>query len=504
MTEFATFGDPSRFEIAVRWTADGEPRARRPADHGWSMGDLRITIGERVVTTSRRGAATENYITWYLSPFLSWLAQNWAFLLHEEEFAWTEKSAAPAAVACHRAMEDWIAAEDDFGKSRYRAAQGWYRRHALRSVSEGGLFPDLFIRRFVDDIELSWIADAPLFAPGGFTFVTDPGFARLVVSDVGAPLWEALTWAASTPPPHLQEEDRKRHAALARQVEQIRSLTPLDFECAHVSREIIEMVRHALAAENRLDLVDEHVERGRPFIDVLSPAVAMYGGVSPRLNQADVEGLRSVLVETAGGAEAAELAALVSDARGAPLGVRPHEDGYRLAEELLEILGKPGDADFVDVRAICERLEIYVLERALVTDTIRGVALAGDGFRPTILVNTTSAFNANSLGRRFTIAHELCHVLHDRGRARRVAHVSGPWVAPGIEKRANAFGAFLLMPRSLVLRLLDGESSFTDERIAWLANLLQVNETPLIEHLYNIDLINEWDRERLRAAFRRH
>jgi Zn-dependent peptidase ImmA (M78 family) len=504
MTEFAIFGDPSRFEIAVRWTGDSELRARRPAEHGWSMGDLRITIGDHVVTKSRRGATSQKYIAWYLSPFLSWLAQNWAFLLHEEEFAWTEKSAAPSAVACHRAMEDWIAAEDDFGKKRYREAQAWYRRHALRSVSEGGLFPDVFIRRFVDDIELSWTADAPLFAPDGFTFVTDPGFARLAVSDVAVPLWEALNWAASTPPSNLQEEDRKRHATLALQIEQIQSLTPVDFENVHVSPNIIEMVRRAFAAKGRLDLVDEHVEPGRPYIELFSPAVAMFGGVSPQLNRADVENLRSVLIETAGGEDAAELAALVSAARGAALGIRPYEDGYRLAEELLEFLAEPGDADFVDVEAICNRLQIGVLKRALATDTIRGVALAGVGFRPTILVNTTSVFNSNPFGRRFTIAHELCHVLYDRSRARRVAHVSGPWVAPGIEKRANAFGAFLLMPRSLVLRLLDGEISITDGRITRLANLLQVNETPLIEHLYNIDMISEWDRERLRAAFRRH
>ena len=30
MVEFAAFGDPARFEIAVRWTNDAEPRARRP------------------------------------------------------------------------------------------------------------------------------------------------------------------------------------------------------------------------------------------------------------------------------------------------------------------------------------------------------------------------------------------------------------------------------------------------------------------------------------------
>jgi Zn-dependent peptidase ImmA (M78 family) len=504
MTEFAAFGNPSRFEIAVRWTNDSEPRARRPAEHGWSMGDLRITIGGHVVTKSRRGAATQTHVAWYLSPVLNWLAQNWVLLLHEEDFAWVEKTAAPAAVACHRAMDAWIAVQDERGKAQYRDAQSWYKRHALRSASEGGFFPDLFIRRFVDEIELSWTAETPLFAPDGFMFATDPGFARLAVADVAAPLWEALAWAASMPPPKLPEEDRNRHAELAQRIEQIKTLKPVDFERAYVSPEIIEMVRVAFAATQRSDLVDEGMQPERPFVDIFSPAVAMFGGVSPHLNQADIESLRFVLVSTAGGVDTAELAKLVSGAGSAPFGFRPHEDGYRLAEELLEAVNEPGDADFVDVRSICERLTIRVIEQPLATDTIRGVALAGEGFSPTILVNTTSIFNVNDSGRRFTIAHELCHVLYDRSRARRVAHVSGPWVAPGIEKRANAFGAYLLMPRSLVLRLLGGGSSLDADRITQVADVLQVNETPLIEHLYNIDLITESDRERLRAGFRRH
>jgi len=306
------------------------------------------------------------------------------------------------------------------------------------------------------------------------------------------------------PPPHLQEEDQQRHAALAHSIEQIQTLTPIDFESAYVSPKILKMMRVAFAETNRPHLVEEGMQPGRPFVDVFSPAVAMFGGVAPELNQADVDSLRCVLVDSAGGTDAAELTKLIAPAGKAPFGFRPHEHGYRLAEEFLEAINEPGNADFVDVHAICDRLKIRVIERVLMTDTIRGVALAGEGFSPTILVNITSIFNANALGRRFTVAHELCHVLNDRSRARRVAHVSGPWVAPGIEKRANAFGAYLLMPRSLVLRHFSGGNPVSAECITEVANLLQVNEPPLIEHLYNIDLISEWDRERLRAAFRMH
>ncbi len=112
------------------------------------------------------------------------MASNWAALLHEEDFAWPERSAAPAVVACHRALDRNIGLKDTQGRVRYKAAQAWYCRHALRSAAEGGLFPDLFVRRMMDDIELSWSAEPPLFAPDGFSFSTEPGVARLPVEDV--------------------------------------------------------------------------------------------------------------------------------------------------------------------------------------------------------------------------------------------------------------------------------------------------------------------------------
>ena len=503
MTDFATFGDPSRFEIAVRWAADGEPRARRPADHGWSMGDLRITVGNQVITTNQNAAAPQDHIAWYISPMFRWLARNWAALLHEEAFPWTERTPAPALVACHRAMDRSVAFEDGPGRKQYRDAQEWYRRHALRAGAEGGLFPDLFIRRFNDDIELSWSGAPPLFAPDGFVFVTEPGFARLPVAEVATPLWEALNWAASTCPPGLSGMDRARHAEMAREIEGINDLTAVDFDGAYVSPEVIGIMREAFASAERSDLVEERVSADKPFIEEFSPAVAMFGGVSPRLERADVEALRNLLIETSGGRDGERLAALVSDAKGA-LGPRPHEDGYEMAEDLLEALALPGDEDFVDVEATCAALGVRLIDRKLRTDSIRGVALAGEGFSSTILVNETSVFNSNALGRRFTIAHELCHILFDRSRARRVAHVSGRWAAPGVERRANAFAAFLLMPRSLLLRHLGASPLPTIENVVEVAEALKVNESALVEHLYNMDFIDEPQRERLRAEFRRH
>ena len=502
MSDFAVFGRPERFEIAVRWTRDAEARARRPAAHGWSMGDLRITVANRILTHSKRGDRLQKHVGWYLGPVFEWIASNWAVLLHEEDFAWQERRGAPAVVACHRALDQTIGAKDAVGRESYKATQAWYLRHALRSAAEGGLFPDLFIRRLADDVELSWSSEPPTFAPDGFSFSVEPGQARLPVEDVAGPLFEALTWVASQPP-DLAEDDRPRWQLLADKIDAIPTLDASALDRAYVDERILEMVRISLERIGKLDLIGEDVTPERPYVRQLSPAVAMFGGVSPNLSQQDVDLLCSLLAGRAHGGDSETLRNLVDANPSAPLGV-PHEDGYSFAEELLDTIGLPGGYEWIDVRRIAADLGIDIQETELETDTIRGVAIAGNGFTPAVLINLKSVFNLTENGKRYTLAHELCHILHDRSRARRVTHVSGPWVAPGIERRANAFAAYLLMPRELLVR--GWQPVFEGNRQAFenFANRLRVNETALIEHLYNLRLIDDLARERLRAAFRRN
>jgi len=501
MTEFAVFGAPERFEIAVRWTRDAESRAHRPAAHGWSMGDLRITVANRTLTHSSRGGRQQKHVGWYLGPVFDWIASNWVDLLHEEDFTWRERSGAPAVVACHRALDRTIGEKDPIGRASYRSTQAWYLRHALRSASEGGLFPDLFIRRLADDIELSWSSEPPTFAPDGIGFAVEPGQARFPVEDVAGPLFDVLTWAASQPP-DLAEDDRPLWRSLADKIDTISALNASTFNGAYVNGRILEMVENSLECIGKLDLIGEIVGPEQPYIRRLSPAVAMFGGVSPDLSEQDVDFLCRLLAERAHGGDSLILRDLVSASQSTTLGV-PHEDGYSFAEEFLDTIGMPGDHDWIDVRGIADYLSIDVQETELETNSIRGVAIAGHDFTPTILINLRSPFNLNENGRRYTIAHELCHILHDRSRARRVTHVSGPWVAPGIERRANAFAAYLLMPRELLVRVWRPE--FEGDRLAFekFASCLRVNETALIEHIYNLRLIDDLAREKLRAAFRR-
>ena len=500
MAEFMTFGNPERFEIAFRWCKDSEPRDRRPLAHGWSMGDLRITVAGQVLTQNKRGQRTHRYISWYLSPFFSWLASNWLHLLHEERPGWNEDSAAPAAAVCRQTLYRFITAEDENGRKIYGAAQDWYFRHGIRTAAEGGLFPDLFIRRLSDDIEVSWLSNTPEFAGEDFAFSIEPGCATFPVEDVAKPLWRALCSAVEHPPEdEMNEKDRELWAKMRRKVQELGNVSHTDMEEAFLGpkiRELLEKFGNSLPA----NLLSSERLENIPALHFFSPAVAMLGGVNPNLSKKDVNKLLAVLQEQSGGEDADNLRSFVENHEDPPFDV-PHISGHNLAEDLLDVAaGSIGD--FVDVRGIVEGFGIAVDEVTLDTDRIRGVAVAGEGFSPKILVNLSSVYNNNESGLRFTIAHELCHILYDRSRARRVTHVSSPWVSPIFEKRANAFAAYLLMPSSLVVSAIGGRNAGDPKVVKDVAERLKVGASALVEHLRNLKIITGWDREELRRIIR--
>ena len=79
---------------------------------------------------------------------------------------------------------------------------------------------------------------------------------------------------------------------------------------------------------------------------------------------------------------------------------------------------------------------------------------------------------------------------------------SGPWAPAGVEKRANAFAAMFLMPRHLVLEAFDNGADYADpDAIAVAADRLRVGNSALFEHVFNLGLIDEYEREMLRTDY---
>ena len=163
---------------------------------------------------------------------------------------------------------------------------------------------------------------------------------------------------------------------------------------------------------------------------------------------------------------------------------RAWKQGYQLAESCLEAVDGAIARELpVAVESLLDHFGISVETIALHDQSVRAVALAGPKHRPAVLVNDNVAYRSVQT-RRFTLAHELCHILHDRNYGATLALASGPWAPVDVEKRANAFAAMLLMPTDLVGSVVRKLTSRLDSPGAiWeVANAFQTSFTATLDH----------------------
>jgi Zn-dependent peptidase ImmA (M78 family) len=230
----------------------------------------------------------------------------------------------------------------------------------------------------------------------------------------------------------------------------------------------------------------------------LSPAAAMFGALSPRISETVAMRL---FVIALGSREAAGITRPIDQhVRNSPVlhSTEPWDDGYRLALDLLDDLvmtDKPGP---FNLDGLLDQWDVVRKDEALDQDGPLGVALAGPEITPTIVINRDHAMNQHEYGKRFTTAHELCHLLHDRDRAQRIAHSSTQWAPLAIEQRANAFAAMLLMPPGAVRHAFHpGAPRVSRADVSGMARDLQVGLRAAIQHLANLGHISDEDRTRL-------
>jgi Zn-dependent peptidase ImmA (M78 family) len=228
-------------------------------------------------------------------------------------------------------------------------------------------------------------------------------------------------------------------------------------------------------------------------------AALLFGSVAPTISEKDVHTLAEVLLKqysrTDRNKELDNLSMSIPPDEGALI----WEQGYDLAESLHDVLGVAGD--WVDIRSMIRKFGINELRRELDDTNIRGCSIVGPEHKPTVVINKSSRYSTSAAAVRFTLAHELCHILYDRSHGKRLAIASGPWAPRSIEKRANAFAAMFLMPPYLIERArADSPDPITElEGAKAVALKLHVSTFAAIEHLYNLTLMTEIERDRLLA-----
>ena len=234
-----------------------------------------------------------------------------------------------------------------------------------------------------------------------------------------------------------------------------------------------------------------------------SQAALMFGSLSPSIDIADARTLAEKLVQFYDSTgESSNLSRLVKDVPVEGSDERAWKQGYQLAESLLEAVdGATAREAPIAIEGLLDHFGITVQRIALHDQSVRAVAMAGPEHKPAVLVNDNVLYSTPQT-RRFTLAHELCHILHDRNYGARLALASGPWAPVDVEKRANAFAAMLLMPADLVgdvVRTLPFSLDSPDAIWA-VANAFQTSFAATLDHLWNLGHIDEATRDALRAA----
>ena len=472
---FVTFGDRRTFAIEARRLPD--PDASTTSDsRAWSFGEFRIYLRERCLTRHTAPGGVRDEIRWYLAPIFDWLSRVWLPLFHEQHF--------PPAVGTHehpiirfeqgeRLLLDDLSAD---ASSRRSEMQGWRMRHSFWSAASGGVLPNLWFRRQSDLCEISYDPGVTVGAPRAFEFQFSRGAVLLDVDIVAKALLEFLTWGiANGSEAKLPQDSRSRAEEAERWL-----------VGDHLARLLLQKDRPASQLNNGVAYP-------------LSPEVAMFGTLTPSLSADDGASLLDALDRARSSEpEGSELLSLTCDMAPATRETSWGQ-GYELALQTVEALGS-GQTEPIDIGRALHRLGVHVEDLAVGDRSLRGVAVAGEGFRPTIIVNPNAKWNRSESGRRFTLAHEFAHVLVDRGRARRVTHSSTPWAPEAVERRANAFTAMFLMPYQVVDAALAKLGRVTDGKsLDGLARRLRCSKAAVLEHLGNIDRIDRTLYFQLRA-----
>ncbi|MGM0578319.1 MAG: ImmA/IrrE family metallo-endopeptidase [Myxococcota bacterium] len=490
------FGAPERFSLGfeLREAPDDADTEERRA----SWGALEVWVGGRNLT---RGRTTGDEIVERaevpLLPLAEWVVRSWDYLLHEERLGTPSRSLHAAAWRSDSLSA--LPSDEDRLDALLDTREEWWGRHGFGSALPDFRIPDLHLRRFGPDVELSWDDREWRSVPGGITLVEQPGVAHLPPEEVATVMYgwcraiaDALEETAAAASSRLTDALDALDSP-ERQIRRLAITAGLDIERAARGLRRLAGVVGGSPRQTVKALLGLSENPAPGLVTPLPPPVLLYRSASPRLSERDL----TSLLQLAGQADECAGTHLdryreASRPIGGPQDIT--QDGVDRALAFREAFGVPEHAPMTgeyDIEAaLLPVLGIAVQDLHLDDVEVDGVAIVAPGRRPTIAVNRSGRFAKKPWGRRMTLAHELCHLLYDGDGSGRVGIVSSPWAPYPLERRANAFAAMLLAPEPAVAAVLSRDTeSWTPQTLREAMRALGVGVSTLTRHLQNLGWI---------------
>jgi Zn-dependent peptidase ImmA (M78 family) len=467
----------SGIDLEIQFEPDPDQGRSSDPDLSHSWARFAIHTGGYNLCQHVVGDALQSYVHWYTLPLIEWFLRNWDRLFNESRIPDGLKQATSA-------RQSWLDSDPlELTGSRAEKVESWWHAHALRSAASGGIFPDVFLRRYREGLEVSWGHAAIPGFPSELRFLTPKGKTLTPIAEAASTLHSTLGDALATlernhPSPRIER-------------------------LLHQHEKLQNESRPASSWLAALDSFPVQLDSSNNLFAglVVSPTpapLALFGSLAPNVQAADVDSVLRLLADvSAPEGTSPPPVAYRAQARDA------WQQGYELAEAAREHL-ELSPEEKPDLEAIFNSLHISRSQLKLTDEHIRAIAIFGSGFRPHVAINESCRTNHTTPGKRFTLAHELCHLLFDQENGRPLVIASGPWAPFELEQRANAFAAMFLMPIEVCRKLVSKYAPSKDwdvEVIIKIARELETGKISTLHHLANNGLIPEEDREMLQAEF---
>jgi hypothetical protein len=285
--------------------------------------------------------------------------------------------------------------------------RSWTRR-------TGTCFPDVYLRRYRDALEVSTGAEPLPGIPAEFAFLAPNRAYRTDLRNAADAMWQVLTAAAQELQRRLPRSQRARAltekvadlTSPAREASRIAWLAGLGDKFSRVAGEV-NAVLSGVDARIRESITGTY-EPSSLVVVGSSYARLLYRAISPATQLEDVLFLTKDIVDNYVDDATRWLSSLDLPLNAAEISqLPPGEQGSRLGEEACELLSGDGGG-WVDVESVMSRLDIAVSEIEISDPEVRAVSVFGPTQRPHVFLNARTRWGQSSPVQRFTLAHELC------------------------------------------------------------------------------------------------
>lgn len=392
----------------------------------WGSGTLLVN-GVSVMAGPEDGP-----VEWTWVDLLEWLAKNWSYLLCEQSFPFYAK-ASEISTLMRDLEKRWENMPEERVEDEEEEAFRFLNRHDLASAFKGIYLPAVFFMRQGKLFEVSltekrWTERLP---------------AEQAIADLQQ-IGDRLAELAS-------REGEGRGPVAARQWH-LRE-HHLQEKALPLLTGFSSAVLASLNADNAADFWEQNPVAPLEESELVA-AARMTGGVLLPEEQLTILGLIRGLGKSTTDKLDALSDALSRDFR--EIG-KPYDQGYWAAIWLRRRLGLD-ERDAVKPAALLEGWGVHVERFEMPDSNLDALACWGRHHGPAILVNKSmESTPAHVHGENSTLAHEICHLLLDRNGALPVAEVLNGNTPERLEKRARAFAAEFLLPRSAAAEVVRRE-----------------------------------------------